>query len=54
MYIFFVLGKSLYHIMEAMQKRLSVDEARYYGSQVVDAVVYLHDISIVHKDIKCK
>lgn len=37
-----------------MGKRFSVDEARYYGSQVVDAVVYLHDIGIVHKDIKCK
>lgn len=54
MHVFFLLGKSLFDIMEARQKRLSLDEAMYYFPQVVDAVVYLHDLLIVHKDIKCK
>ncbi|XP_067032718.1 uncharacterized protein [Acropora muricata] len=47
-------GKSLFDIMDTRQKRLSLDEAMYYFLQVVDAVVYLHDLLIVHKDIKCK
>ncbi|KAL9982084.1 hypothetical protein ACROYT_G010878 [Oculina patagonica] len=48
--------QSLYQHMEAMQRRLTVDEAMFYWLQIHDAVEYLHNLPepVIHKDIKAK
>ena len=36
-----------------MQKgRLSEDEARFYAAEVVDALEYIHNMGLIHRDIK--
>ncbi|CAF2102280.1 unnamed protein product [Brassica napus] len=32
--------------------RLSEDEARFYGAEVVDALEYIHTMGLIHRDIK--
>lgn len=40
--------------MELMKKRktLSESEARYYMMQILDAVKYMHDQKVIHRDLK--
>lgn len=36
-----------------MQKgRLSEDDARFYAAEVVDALEYIHNMGLIHRDIK--
>ena len=36
-----------------MQKgRLSEDEAHFYAAEVVDALEYIHNMGLIHRDIK--
>ena len=46
--------QSLYHFMETLGRRLTVDEAMFYWLQILDAVEYLHNLKVplIHKDIK--
>ena len=48
--------QSLFHYMETLQRRLTVEEAIFYWLQVLDAVNYLHNlpVPVIHKDIKGK
>lgn len=32
--------------------RLSEDEARFYAAEVVDALEYIHNLGLIHRDIK--
>jgi len=32
--------------------RLSEDEARFYSAEVVDALEYIHNMGLIHRDIK--
>ncbi|XP_054786661.1 3-phosphoinositide-dependent protein kinase 2-like [Prosopis cineraria] len=34
------------------KSRLSEDEARFYAAEVVDALEYIHNMSLIHRDIK--
>lgn len=34
------------------KSRLSEDEARFYGAEVVDALEYIHNMGLIHRDIK--
>ena len=46
---------SLYNYMEnTVKQRLSVEEAMFYWLQIREAVEYLHNRRIIHKDIKGK
>ncbi|KAK2548937.1 Serine/threonine-protein kinase Nek4 [Acropora cervicornis] len=46
---------SLYNYMEnTLKRRLSVAEAMFYWLQIREAVEYLHNRGIIHKDIKAK
>ena len=35
-------------------ERLDVEEALYFGCQVIEAVDYMHKKAVVHRDIKGK
>ena len=46
---------SLYNYMKnTVKRRLSVAEAMFYWRQIREAVEYLHNRRIIHKDIKGK
>lgn len=32
--------------------RLTEDEARFYAAEVVDALEYIHNLGLIHRDIK--
>ena len=32
--------------------RLSEDEARFYAAEVIDALEYIHNLGVIHRDIK--
>lgn len=32
--------------------RLTEDEARFYAAEVVDALEYIHNLGVIHRDIK--
>ena len=55
MYLFyFVKDQSLYDYLRAKDTFLSPDEAICFWYQVLDAVVYMHnlEVPVIHKDIK--
>ena len=32
--------------------RLSENEARFYAAEVIDALEYIHNLGVIHRDIK--
>lgn len=55
----FYMNYWFYHCTEStisylyLQKgRLSEDEARFYAAEVVDALEYIHNLGLIHRDIK--
>ncbi|KAH7296537.1 hypothetical protein KP509_26G027200 [Ceratopteris richardii] len=44
-------GGELFHQIQR-KKRLSVDEARFYASELIDIMEYLHGQGLIHRDLK--
>lgn len=50
-YIFFIVRYLLNYFF--LQKgRLTEDEARFYAAEVIDALEYIHNLGLIHRDIK--
>ena len=47
----FIVGGELYSIMNE-RGVLNDDEARFYGAEIMEALVYMHDRNIVYRDLK--
>eukprot|EP00756_Hemistasia_phaeocysticola_P037531 Hpha_TRINITY_DN16702_c5_g1::TRINITY_DN16702_c5_g1_i1::g.76545::m.76545/K04456/AKT; RAC serine/threonine-protein kinase len=47
-------GELFYHMMNEPTKRFTEDRARFYAAQLVLAVGYLHELRIIHCDLKAE
>jgi serine/threonine protein kinase len=47
----FVRGGELYKVMK-QRKRFKEDSVRFYAAQLVMGIGYLHQMSIIHRDLK--
>ena len=47
----YIVGGELYSIMNN-KGVLDDDEARFYGAEIMEALVYMHDKNIVYRDLK--
>ena len=51
---FLLADGSLYTYMKELNRRLTDKEAMHFFIQVLDAVHHLHNLGIIHKDLKGK
>lgn len=51
-FLAFSLFHSKHRVIYQQKGRLSEEEARFYAAEVVDALEYIHNMGLIHRDIK--
>jgi len=49
---YYMISTSKLSDFSVQKRRLTEDEARFYAAEVVDALEYIHNLGVIHRDIK--